>query len=253
MSISNTYRFFIAPDMMNDDTVTLTDAALVHQMAHVLRLRPGNEVLLLDGLGTTYRTTLTAVGRTSVSGQITAREASRGEPALMLTLYVPLLRAERFEWVLQKGTELGVSRFIPTQCTHSLAADRADAHKLERWTRIVREAAEQSCRGRLPVVSDPQPFVTACATAATADLPLLLWESTASGLRSVLRGHIQLLSATPLPTIAILSGPEGGLTSNELTTATEHGMIPVTLGARILRAETASIAATAAIFYELEW
>ncbi len=238
--------------MINGDTVTLTDTALVHQMAHVLRLRPGSEVLLLDGLGTTYRATLTAVGRTSVSAQIEAQEASAGEPALMLTLYVPLLRAERFEWVLQKGTELGVSRFIPTQCTHSLAADRADAHKLERWNRIVREAAEQSCRGRLPVVSDPQPFVTACATAATADLPLLLWEGTAPGLRSVLRSHTHP-PATPLPTIAILSGPEGGLTSNELTTATEHGMIPVALGARILRAETASIAATAAIFYELEW
>lgn len=252
MSISNTYRFFIAPDTINGDTVTLTDAALVHQMAHVLRLRPGSQVLLLDGQGTTYRTTLTAVGRTSVSGQVEAREASAGEPALMLTLYVPLLRAERFEWVLQKGTELGVSRFIPTQCTHSLPADRADARKRERWNRIVREAAEQSCRGRLPVVSEPEPFVSACAAAATTDLPLLLWEGTAPSLRSVLRGHAHS-PATPLPTIAILSGPEGGLTNNELTTATEHGMIPVALGARILRAETASIAATAAIFYELEW
>jgi 16S rRNA (uracil1498-N3)-methyltransferase len=148
------------------------------------------------------------------------------------------LRGERFEWVLQKSTELGVRRIVPVQFKRSLAGDRADAKKLDRWRRIIREAAEQSCRARLPELSAPVDFLAACDEAMRASA-FLLWEGEAVALRSILPPQIDR--------IAIISGPEGGIDLDELTAAHERGIISVSLGPRILRAETAPIAALAAI------
>lgn len=263
MSIANTYRFFVPPTAFHGDMVRLEDADLAHQMGKVLRLHPGDQVLLLDGEGWSYTVVLSELGRSQVLGRVVERMAAGGEAPVDLTLYVALLRAERFEWVLQKGTELGVRSFVPVQFSHSLPADRADERKLLRWQRIIREAAEQSCRGRLPQLAAPLTFAAACKQAAQAELGLILWEGTAPPLRTVLRAWQQERSSPtpaapaeqsnpPRSTIALLSGPEGGITPAELTSAREHGMIAVSLGPRILRAETAPIAAAAALFYELE-
>jgi 16S rRNA (uracil1498-N3)-methyltransferase len=247
--IPNTYRFFVPAEALMHDTVVLNDAELAHQFRRVLRLRAGDRVLLLDGQGTACVVMLTNLEREHIAGHVEHREAARGEPVTALTLYVPLLRPERFEWVLQKGTELGVSSFVPVQSSHSLPATQVNERKLLRWRRIIREAAEQACRGKLPTLAEPLPFAQACIQATAADLALLLWEgsdqeSPPAGLRASL-GH-----AAPLASVAILSGPEGGIAPQELTTTTQHGIIPVSLGPRILRAETAPVAAAAIIFYE---
>lgn len=296
--IANTYRFFVSETILNNDSVVLTDNDLVHQLSRVLRLHPGNHILLLDGLGNAGEVVLSEVSRRQVVGQVVRRAKASGEPSLSLDLYIALLRAERFEWVLQKGTEIGVRRFIPVEFTRSLISDRVNERKLARWRRIVQEAAEQSCRGVLPEVTEPQPFLTACKQVTEATRALILWEgvhqtpddehpnslnearASVSSLRSLLRsGWIndgETVSHTPLstlqsshlqtsvspassvytlhkaPSLAVFSGPEGGITPEELTIATEHGIIPTTLGPRILRAETAPIVAVASIFYELE-
>jgi 16S rRNA (uracil1498-N3)-methyltransferase len=166
---------------------------------------------------------------------------------------VGIIRPERFEWMLQKGTELGASGFVPVQMSRSTAAEQATGRKLERWQKIIREAAEQSCRGKLPTLAAPLPFAQACEQAAASDLALLLWEGApgeepARSLRAVLRAP----RPAPPATIAVLSGPEGGISPEELTSASGHGIIPVSLGPRILRAETAPVAAATAIFYELD-
>lgn len=245
--MKNTYRFFVAPDSFSGDCVRVADAELARQLARVLRLGAGDRVLLLDGLGLAYEVELSELDRDSVLGRVVASEAA-AEPALALTLYVALLRPERFEWVLQKGTELGVRRFVPVQFARSLPADRADGKKAERWRRIIREAAEQSCRGRLPELEAPQSFAAACAAASAADLALLLWEGQASPLRDLLRR-----AGDPPASVAVISGPEGGIAAQELTAAEERGIIPASLGPRIVRAETAPIAAAAAICYEFTY
>lgn len=253
--IPNTYRFFVAPEAIQSDSVTLTDPDVVHQMVRVLRLRPGACILLLDGQGNACTVRLSQVDRHAVYGQVEQRAAADGEPSISITLYVALLRPERFEWVLQKGTELGVSAFVPVHMARSLPPERAEGRKLARWHAIVREAAEQSCRGRVPILHEPQPFEGACAQAASATLPLLLWEGACQPLRTVLRAYQPPLAPPPPPppsTLALISGPEGGITAEELTTAAAHGIIPISLGPRILRAETAPIAAVSAILYELE-
>src|SRR5262249_6601616 len=117
-------------------------------------------------------------------------ELAGGEPRTKLTLYVALLRPERFEWVLQKGTELGVSAFVPVICERSTIADADELseRKVERWRRIVREAAEQSLGGKLPRLSPALFFPAACDQAARRGQALLLWEGAGvPSLRKVLR------------------------------------------------------------------
>jgi 16S rRNA (uracil1498-N3)-methyltransferase len=261
--IPNTYRFFVPPDALAGETADLVDEELAHRMLHVLRLRPGRKVVFLDNQGSACLVHLTRLERKGhIQGHIEQTATAGGELATALVLYVALLQADRFEWVLQKGTELGVQAFVPVESAHSLPSARADHRKQGRWQRIVRQAAEQSCRGSLPALLDACSFAEACGRAASAGLPLLLWEGATIGeqegeqeeqneqatpsLRSVLRSNAAVRE------VAVLSGPEGGFAPEELTTARNHAIIPVSLGPRLLRAETAPIVAAAAIFYELE-
>lgn len=249
--IPNTHRFFVAPAALASDEVSIHERDLAHQVGRVLRLRPGALVLLLDGAGNACTVRLTEVGRDHVAGQVEQRKQASGEPPFFLTLYVALMRAERFEWVLQKGTELGAGAFVPVVCARSFAHDRPTGQKQHRWQRIVREAAEQSCRARLPTIPPLHSFAEACACAAAAGPAFLLWEGDGTTAVPSLRAAMRARQAHP-PALALLSGPEGGIAPEELTIAREHGIMPVSLGPRILRAETAPIAAAAAIFYELE-
>ncbi len=154
---SNTYRFFVAPTAIQGEQVDIDDPGLAHQMAHVLRLQVGDRVTLLDNNGWEYTVALTSLSRQRVVGHIEEQCQARGEPRLDIRLYVALLKGERFEWLLQKGTELGVSSFVPLVCERSVVDEAAvRGTKLERWERIIREAAEQSRRGRLPQLHSPQ-------------------------------------------------------------------------------------------------
>lgn len=244
--MKNTYRFFVPPASFSGDDVCVHDAELARQLSRVLRLGPGDRVLMLDGQGDACDVEITELGRDLVVGRV-RRRTPAAEPTHDLTVYVALLRPERFEWVLQKGTELGVRRFVPVHFARSLPADRADGRKVERWQRIIREAAEQSCRGRLPELAAPLSFSDACVAACAATLPIILWEGQAPPLRDVLRHP-----GPPPASVALLSGPEGGITPEELTAAEARGIVPASLGTRTLRAETAPIAAAAAISYELD-
>jgi 16S rRNA (uracil1498-N3)-methyltransferase len=271
---SNTYRFFVDSGAIHGRDVLLEDGELAHQIGTVLRLRPGEKITLLDNSGWQHVVALHIVERGRVAGTVERKELAGGEPRTKLTLYVALMRPERFEWVLQKGTELGVSAFVPLICERSTIADADElsANKLERWNRIMREAAEQSRRGKLPRLAPALFLPAACDQAAQRGTALLLWEGGGvRSLRSVLQHNmgqadpdLQQLPRTlsaPLPlapappphpfSVALFSGPEGGFSASEFETALRYDMIAVTLGPRTLRAETAPIVATAAILYEM--
>jgi 16S rRNA (uracil1498-N3)-methyltransferase len=250
---SNTYRFFVHPDAIQGRHVRIEESGLIHQIGNVLRLRPDHQITLLDNSGWEHTVRLETVERQMVTGSVEARELAPGEPRLKLTLYVALLKGERFEWVLQKGTELGVSVFVPLICERSVVDDAAaiGAGKQERWERIVREAAEQSRRGRLPKLLPAQRFAPACEHATRRATTLLLWEGRGgTGLRQILRTS----EARPTPSgplsLAVFSGPEGGWSEGEIATAIMYNIGLVSLGSRTLRAETAPIVAATAIFYE---
>jgi 16S rRNA (uracil1498-N3)-methyltransferase len=236
-------RFFVSSDVLNGDPIMLT-ATVAHQIRDVLRLRAGERVVLLDDAGSEYEAQLERVDRHEVTARVTERRAVMTEPHAHVALYPALLKADKFEWVLQKGTELGVTAF------HPLIAERCivqavSAHKLARWRELVREAAEQCGRGRVPTVAEPAEFTFAVRLLDRQQLWVIPHEqATQYSLRECLQAHTGARAAN------VFIGPEGGFTALEIDLAQRHHIKPVTLGTRILRAETASIVAATIILHE---
>lgn len=248
------HRFFIQPEWIQGRTVTLS-GAIVHQICHVLRLRPGDHILVLDNSGWEWQVGLTQVSKDLVEGRTQGKSLVRGEPRTKITLYQGVLKGNRFEFALQKGTEVGIVEFVPVVSSRCVIADVESVEKkLVRWRRIVLEAAEQAHRGRLPVIYQTMLFAAACERARlSGGLSILPWEEAQASLKPLLRGGDQAAEATPPPfSINLFIGPEGGFTADEVDLAQRYGVHPVTLGPRILRAETAGLVAATAILYELD-
>jgi 16S rRNA (uracil1498-N3)-methyltransferase len=217
------HRFFVAAECIEASAVTLSgDAA--RQISRVLRARPGDCITVLDNSGWEYAVTLEAVGPSRVEGVITERVLGRGEPRVEVVLYQALLKTDRFEFVLQKGTELGVSRFVPVFSERSVPRPKigkSEVARQARWRKIIVEG-----------------------------MVVIPWEEESrTGLRAALLGWAAEKDRPS--SVSVFVGPEGGLTEQEVGYAREQGILPVTLGDRILRAETAGIAVVAAVLYEL--
>jgi len=182
---------------------------------------------------------------------VVGRRTGRPEPRVRLVLYQSLVKGERFDWVLEKGTELGVAAFVPLLSRRNvLRVATGRTGRPDRWSRVVREAAEQCGRSVLPDILPPKRLEEALAEAA--DLRLMPWEGEeALGLAAVLRRARPALEAAGSPTVAVLVGPEGGFAGDEVVLAREAGAQVVSMGQRILRSETAGIVAAAAVLYEL--
>ena len=241
------HRFFVPPGCIEGTDATL-DGDVAHQLARVLRARPGDRIVLVDDSGWEYRIVLQHVGSHQARGTVEGRLRSRGEPRIRVWLYTAVLKGDRFETVLQKGTELGVSVFSPVLCARSVPRGRDwGAGRYQRWRRIVSEAAEQSHRGRIPLLEAPVDFVEACDS---VEGPALIpWEEEREGGLKQALGLLQPTSSQR-PAVSIFTGPEGGFTPEEVERARSRGIVPVSLGNRILRAETAAIAVVAAVMYE---
>ena len=243
-------RFFVHHDVFSGDEVRL-EGDLARRLSRVLRLEAGAVVVLLDGSGLEYETRLDAVGPRRVTGTVVGRRPGRPEPRVRLVLYQSLVKGERFDWALEKGTELGVAAFVPLLSRRNVVrAAPGRSGRPERWRRVVREAAEQCGRCVLPEVLPAEGLEEALSEAAA--LRLLPWEGEeALGLAAALRQARPALGAVERPTVAVLIGPEGGFADDEVALARRSGAQVVSLGRRILRSETAGIVAAAAILYEL--
>jgi 16S rRNA (uracil1498-N3)-methyltransferase len=243
------HRFFIPPEWLTGNAVAIAGPQ-AHQIARVLRMRPGDRLVVLDDSGWEFEVHLLAVQPELVRGEVVGRRLAAGEPHTRITLYQGVLKGDHFELVLQKGTELGIVGFVPLVTARTVALDRdAPGKKHPRWQSIVQEAAEQSRRGRKPALRPAMPFAQACEEVSRcAELKLLPWEEESqTSMRGVLR------AADPAgkeAAVHLFVGPEGGFTRDEVELARGYGLLPVTLGRRILRAETAGLVAAAAILYE---
>lgn len=241
------HRFFIPSEQISAGRVNLTGET-AHQVSRVLRLQVGDQIIVLDDSGLETFVELESVASSAVSGRVISSRVCPAEPLTRLTIYLGLTQREKFEYALQKCTEAGASAFVPFISSRTLLQDPAEAgRKLPRWQQIVREAAEQSGRGRLPVVHAPLRWADALQHAATkATRAFLLWEDErTTPLRTALEG-IQ-----PGASLAAVIGPEGGLSAAEAAEAARAGCTPVSLGRRILRMETAALAAVLLILYQL--
>ena len=243
-------RFFVPPEWLGrGDPIALT-GDLARQLGKVLRLQPGDRIVLLDNSGRAYEAELLRLEPQAVYVHLLRTFAPQTEPRLRLILYQALPKGERFEWVLQKGTELGISAFVPLITERSVlqAPERIGAQRLARWRRIIQEAAEQAGRARLPELAPVQTFEQALAT-LPAQEPCLMaaLAPQAVPLHAVLE---PLHSALPRA-VSLFIGPEGDFSPAEVSRAVQAGARLVSLGPRILRTETAAIAASAIILYTL--
>jgi 16S rRNA (uracil1498-N3)-methyltransferase len=239
-------RFFVSTSDFEGDRVRLSREQ-THQVRHVLRLGPGDTIVVLDDRGAEYEVTLTTVSPKEAVGRVTSTRDAVGEPTVQLTLFQSLLVREKFEWVLQKATEVGVAQFVPVLTERGLVrTQQIDENKLDRWRRIVTEAAEQSHRGRIPKIEPIIPFADVFSRFVGFDRFLIAAPSQTATLRDTLREI-----GREAPSIALMIGPEGGFTDEEVALACEKGAVAVGLGPRILRTETAAVVACALVLYEL--
>ena len=241
------HHFFVPPECIVEDNVTLP-ADVASQLSRVLRARLGDEIVVLDDSGTEYLVQLSAIDRDSASGIVISKSKSQGEPSVSITLYQGILKADRFEYILQKGSELGITSFVPVNCHRTISQNKPSASRYTRWRKIITEAAEQSGRGRLPVLHEIINFDSACEKATGISLIPWEWEKTTSLKSSLTYGASNTDAHL---SINIFIGPEGGFTTEEVELAKKNRITPVTLGRRILRAETAGLVTAAVILYEL--
>ncbi len=240
------HRFFIPPEDIHDDAIEFTGKS-AQQIARVLRLKEGEVCVALDNLGSEVTCKLERVSlSTCLASVIEKRKAD--EPRTRLMMLLCLTQREKFEWILQKCTEIGAASFLPVISQRSLVQKKTDTlAKYERWQMILKEAAEQSGRGLIPQLLPPTHLNEAVMSPRNDySLRLIPWEDEQqTGIKAVLG------QGKPV-NVAVLIGPEGGFSSEEVQMATEAGFQRVTLGRRILRMETAAVVSAALIFHELE-
>jgi 16S rRNA (uracil1498-N3)-methyltransferase len=237
-----TRRFCVEPGILSaTDALELT-GPIAHRMAKVLRMRPGDEATLFDGSGTDVRATVEEISDRRVVAAVSDRIPGPAEPRVKVHLYQSITKGERFEWLLEKATEIGVSRFVPLITARSVVKPEAGGNRAERWRRIVIEAAEQCERGAVPAIEPPVRLSEALASAA--GIMLLPYENAdhlASTIAAALDAQIDALFA--LQEVSIFIGPEGGYEAGEVEAATTAGATVVTMGERVLRSETAGLVA----------
>ena len=236
-------RFFVPGGLIHGATATLPPEQ-AHHLRDVLRLTTGDEVELFDGTGAGYSGKVELAGaevRVRDIEVITAKEKS--SPSLILA--AALIKSDRFECILQKATELGVDEFLPLVtrfCKVRVPEDRLEA-RMDRWQRIVREASKQCRRVDVPRIQKPVPFSDFLALGQLGNwTALMLYEKASNRLR---------IEAPPKGRIVLCIGPEGGWAQTEAEAAARAGCCLFGLGARILRAETAALAAIAIVQHQL--
>jgi 16S rRNA (uracil1498-N3)-methyltransferase len=230
-------RVFSEHPLGADREVTLGASAAAH-VGRVLRLGSGAQLTLFDGTGGEYLATIVESRGTALRVRLGEHRAIERESPLEITLAQGVPRGERMDWVVQKATELGVAALVPLLTERSVVKlDARQAEKRrEHWRGVVIAACEQCGRNRLPEILSPAPFSEWLAT-ARAGVRLVLDSTASCGLHSI----------GTVPAVTLLIGPEGGLSPAERSLAIETGFMPVRMGPRVLRTETAAIAALSAL------
>lgn len=253
-------RFFIPQEQWQGERVVLRGGD-AHHALRVLRLGPGDRFLAVLPDGSEAEVVVEAAGE-QVAGRIVVRRRPRREPRLRVHLAQALIKGDKFDWVVQKGTEVGIASFLPFAGARSvvrLDGERA-ARRAERWRRIAREAAEQCGRLVVPAVHDVTDLSGVRAACGRVDLALLAWESERGrGLFDALAARFGAPEAGVGPSggtrdragadVLLIVGPEGGFEQEEARRLAEAGAEPVSLGPLIFRTETAGVAAAVMMLY----
>lgn len=224
-----------------------------HHMSKVLRSAPGERVDVCTGDGTVYHAVLESFEKDKVTAVIIGKEEHQQETAVPICLYQGMPKADKLEWIIQKCTELGISAIIPVETGRSvihLDGEKAEK-KIDRWQKIAQEASQQSKRVTIPKIG---PYLTwkqflPHVTQQDSEITIILWEDEQTHR---LKEVLQEVDWEKTKRINLVVGPEGGMSEGEVAQLREVGGVTASLGKRILRTETAGLAAVSMIEYELD-
>ena len=238
-------RFRVEKDLIFGSEAVIRDPREIRHLAKVLRLRPGDSVILFDGEGREFPAMISRLSPREVSFQFTIDPNPPAvESPLRIILGLGLLKANRLDWVFQKTTELGVAEVIPfysTRVIPHLKEEKAEERK-SRWEKIAAEAAKQCGRCRIPQIHSPISFPELLCRDVGRAMKILVWEGEK---KRTLRKD----QRNPEGSVFALVGPEGGFDAEEVAKAQAAGFLPIGLGPRILRADTAAIAIVTLLQY----
>lgn len=241
-------RFFVLPAQIKNKVITITGSDVNH-IARVLRLKIGDQIMVSDGTGREYLASLTRIGDQKVESVVTESLISDHEPPLDVYLLQGIPKGDKMDLIIQKCTEIGVRKIIPIDMERTivrLTGEKAEKRKI-RWQRVAEEAAKQCQRSIVPEVAPICDLSQAIRELPGGTMILMPWEvEKDAGLKDFLR-HNSSFSGS----VALIIGPEGGISRDEVILAEEHGAKRVSLGPRILRTETAGMVALSIILYEL--
>lgn len=243
------HRFFLEAPVTEDAPLPLS-ARDRHHARVVLRIRPGDEVVAVEPAGRVLRIRVMEVAEEGVRGEVLGIERPEGGPRV--TLVQGVARGPRMDLAVQKAVEVGVTEIVPFLSRRSVVKldARGRSEKAARWQRIAEEAAKQSQRSFVPHVREPVPVRSLPEALTGHDLVLVLWEE--AGRRAEGIGEaLERAGVDRGARVAVVVGPEGGLDAEEVAFLTDAGAVPVTLGATILRSETAGVVGPALVLYEL--
>ncbi len=242
-------RFFVDKDQITEKSIYIHGEDVKH-ISKVLRLRKGDEITVCDKEKMDYICELSAIESDKVVAEIKEKALNSAESDIVITLYQGIPKSDKMDYIIQKCVELGVCRFVPVLTKRAVSRPNDCEKKVSRWQKIAEEAAKQSGRGIVPVVGGMVGFDEALAemTADKEALNLMPYECERdSKLRKAISGYKG-------SRINIFIGPEGGFDDGEALLARANGIKTITLGPRIMRTETAPLAACTAVMYELgDW
>lgn len=245
-------RYFLKNNQIQSGVVRLTEDD-AHHIIRVMRMKVGDEVIVCDENKTSFIVEISSFENNDVLATIKSLIKYEVELPVSVTIAQGLPKGDKFEWVLQKGTECGATQFIPVKMDRSVVKIDAkkEVKKLERWSKIVKEAAEQAHRQILPTVHSVVSFKDLLKLGEMYDVCLFAYEETAK-IGDMAQLKEALKRVFPGSSILVLVGPEGGISDSENNLLVKNGFLPCALGPRILRTETAPIYILSAISYEFE-
>jgi 16S rRNA (uracil1498-N3)-methyltransferase len=243
-------RFFIPPEQIHNDIFVLAGSEARHA-AVVLRKKIGDTIEFFDGKDLSYRGRIDSISSERVEGVILERQAEGWPCACELILYQALIKGPKWDWLVEKGCEIGVVKLVPLMTARTIVKPSREA-ALERWKRIALAAAKQCGRPAVMEISEPKPFPEAIASLPKNGLALIPWEKEQA--RTIRAALSSSASSSPAVTgggpIGVFIGPEGGWDTQEVDLAVRHGVVPVTLGPTLLRSETAGLVAATLVLAE---
>ena len=245
------HHFFVTPADVDTELGVLTLAGEdVNHIKNVLRMKPGEEMLVSDGCGNDYVCELDSLSVDRVTARIVNRQFEGTELPAKIYLFQGLPKSDKMEWIIQKAVELGVYRIIPVATKRSVVKldEKKEQAKRRRWNEIARSAAGQSRRSIIPEVERVHTFAQALEYMDSLELKMIPYENF-KDMSQTIKVIEKLRKET---SIGILIGPEGGFADEEVEQAICHQVEPISLGKRILRTETAGMMLVSVLMFELE-